>query len=97
MLQRSQRSLNTLRYAGWAEGLSFLILLCIAMPLKYAFDMPKAVLIVGITHGFLFVLYLLSLAWVTLQHRWSIKRVFGAFIAAFIPFGPFVFDRRIRN
>ncbi|OPH48819.1 hypothetical protein BC351_38265 [Paenibacillus ferrarius] len=91
-----KKSLNALRYIGWAEGSSFLILLLIAMPLKYFFDMPKAVLYVGMAHGALFVLYLLSLAWVTLLHRWSIGRVFVAFIAAFIPFGPFLLDRRLR-
>jgi integral membrane protein len=92
-----QRSLQALRYVGWAEGSSFLILLGIAMPLKYAFDLPQAVFVVGVAHGFLFSLYLLSIAWVTLVHRWSFGRVLAAFIAAFIPFGPFVFDRWIRH
>lgn len=60
------------------EGLiSFLILLGIAMPLKYALDLPQAVKFVGMAHGFLFVLYLLSIAWVTLMHRWSVWRVLG--------------------
>ncbi|OAS20226.1 DUF3817 domain-containing protein [Paenibacillus oryzisoli] len=90
------RSLQALRYVGWAEGSSFLILLGIAMPLKYAFDLPQAVFVVGVAHGFLFALYLLSIAWVTLLHRWSFRRVFAAFIAAFIPFGPFLFDRWVR-
>lgn len=92
-----QRSLQTLPYVGWAEGSTFLILLGIAMPLKYAYDLPQAVFVVGIAHGFLFVLYLLAIAWVTLRHRWSFGRVFVAFIVAFIPFGPFLFDRRIRQ
>ncbi|WP_310502927.1 DUF3817 domain-containing protein [Paenibacillus qinlingensis] len=82
-----------MRYVGWGEGSSFLLLLGIAMPLKYAFDLPQAVFIVGVAHGFLFSLYLLSIAWVTLVHRWSFVRVLAAFIAAFIPFGPFLFDR----
>lgn len=92
-----KRSLNTLRYVGWAEGSSFLILLGIAMPLKYLLDMPEAVRLVGMAHGFLFVLYLLVVAWVTILHRWSIWRVLGAFLAAFIPFGPFLLDRHIRK
>ncbi|GGA11175.1 putative membrane protein YdzA [Paenibacillus marchantiophytorum] len=92
-----QRSLNLLRYVGWAEGTSFLVLLLIAMPLKYFFHTPQAVLFVGMAHGALFVLYLLSLAWVTFLHRWSMLRVLLAFLAAFIPFGPFLFDRRIRK
>lgn len=92
-----KRSLDTLRYVGWAEGLSFLILLGIAMPLKYALDMPGAVKVVGMAHGVLFVLYLAAVAWATIVHRWSILRVLAAFLAAFIPFGPFLFDRRIRK
>lgn len=92
-----KRSLNTLRYVGWAEGSSFLILLGIAMPLKYLLDIPQAVRLVGMAHGFLFVLYLLAVAWVTILHRWPIRRVLGAFLAAFIPFGPFLLDRRIRK
>lgn len=90
-----KQSLNTLRYVGRVEGISFLVLLGIAMPLKYAFDLPQAVRFVGMAHGFFFVLYLLSIAWVTFQHRWSIWRVLGAFLAAFIPFGPFILERRI--
>ncbi|MZQ85662.1 DUF3817 domain-containing protein [Paenibacillus sp. 5J-6] len=90
-----KQSLNTLRYVGRVEGISFLILLGIAMPLKYTFDLPQAVRFVGMAHGFFFVLYLLSIAWVTYLHRWSIWRVLGAFLAAFIPFGPFILERRI--
>ncbi|MDD9272260.1 DUF3817 domain-containing protein [Paenibacillus sp. GCM10023248] len=89
------QSLKTLRYVGWAEGLSFLILLCIAMPLKYALDMPQAVTVVGMAHGVLFSLYLLAIAWATMAHRWTVWRVLGAFLAAFIPFGPWILDRRI--
>lgn len=90
-----KQSLKTLRYVGWAEGLSFLILLCIAMPLKYALDLPQAVSVVGMAHGVLFSLYLLAIAWVTILHRWSVWLVLGAILAAFIPFGPFILDRRI--
>ncbi|ANE47977.1 membrane protein [Paenibacillus swuensis] len=90
-------SLRAFRQIGIFEGISFLVLLFIAMPLKYWAEMPLAVTIVGGLHGFLFVLYLLALAVVTLKFRWSILRVFGAFIAAFLPFGTFVLESRLRK
>ncbi|MEW9701331.1 DUF3817 domain-containing protein [Paenibacillus sp. SI8] len=92
-----KRSLKFLHYVGLAEGASFLLLLCIAMPLKYAMNLPQAVQIFGSLHGFLFVLYLLALALVMVKHRWSFTRLFIAFIAAFLPLGPFVLDGRLRK
>ncbi|MBD0384264.1 DUF3817 domain-containing protein [Paenibacillus sedimenti] len=92
-----KNSLKFLHYVGLAEGASFLILLGIAMPLKYFFDLPQAVQIFGMAHGVLFVLYLLALAIVTWIHRWPFKRVLIAFIAAFLPFGPFILDGRLRK
>ncbi|MFD2612010.1 DUF3817 domain-containing protein [Paenibacillus gansuensis] len=90
-------SLRAFRYIGIFEGISFLVLLGIAMPLKYMADWPEAVTVVGGLHGFLFVLYMIALAVVTLQLRWKITTVLGAFAAAFLPFGTFIMDGRIRR
>ncbi|NEW09123.1 DUF3817 domain-containing protein [Paenibacillus sp. SYP-B3998] len=92
-----KRSLKFLHYVGLAEGCSFLLLLGIAMPLKYFMDLPQAVRLFGMAHGVLFVLYLIAVAVVTLTHRWPLKRVVIAVIAAFLPFGPFVLDGRLRK
>ncbi|MFD0693978.1 DUF3817 domain-containing protein [Paenibacillus sp. GCM10027628] len=92
-----KRSLTFLHYVGLAEGASFLILLGVAMPLKYFLDLPQAVRIFGMAHGVLFVLYLLALGLVKLNHRWPMKRMLIAFIAAFLPFGPFILDGQLRK
>lgn len=89
--------LGRFRVIGIIEGISYLVLLGIAMPLKYFLDMPSAVKIAGSLHGLFFVLYILALAHVTFKNRWSILRVIGAFIASLLPFGNFVLDARLRN
>ena len=82
---------------GAMEGVSFLLLLAIAMPLKYWMDMPKAVSIVGMAHGFLFMLYLYWLAMCVRTFSWPFKLFVYGFLAAVLPFGPFVFDKMVRT
>ena len=64
------------------------------MPLKYYYDKPEAVKIVGMAHGVLFVLYVINLLIVHLKLRWSYGKTIGAFIAALIPFGTFYADKK---
>ena len=90
----SKNASRTLQLVGYAEGTSFLVLLGIAMPLKYIADLPLAVTIVGGLHGGLWILYLLAAAWAASANSWGIGRVSGAFVASILPFGPFVFDYR---
>ena len=89
--------IKPLRILGNIEGVSYLLLLGVAMPLKYAYDMPAAVKITGMAHGVLFVGYCLLLAFCLKRFNWSLK--FGAylFIATLIPFGTFVTDRKLRD
>ncbi|NBI29526.1 DUF3817 domain-containing protein [Chengkuizengella marina] len=89
------KSIQFFRYIGFAEGLSFLILLFIAMPLKYIFEVPLAVSIVGAIHGGLFIIYVLTILYVLTEHKWPLKIAFLAGIASIVPFGPFLFDARI--
>ncbi|MBP3963036.1 DUF3817 domain-containing protein [Paenibacillus lignilyticus] len=88
-------TMGRLRIITLLEGLSYIILLCIAMPLKYAADLPEAVMVVGSLHGLFFVLYLLAVAHVTFAHRWSIGKVLFALGAAFLPLGNFLLDRQL--
>jgi integral membrane protein len=85
-----------LRRVGRTEAVSFLLLLGIAMPLKYLAGQPLAVKIVGWAHGVLFVIFGLALLRVWITARWPFLRVVAVFIAALLPFGPFVIDRRMR-
>ncbi|CAM3498084.1 DUF3817 domain-containing protein [Marinicrinis lubricantis] len=87
-------AIGRFRITGFVEGWSYLILLAIAMPLKYFADIPQAVSVVGALHGLLFVLYIMTLIHVVIEHRWGIVKIAFAFIASFIPFGTFVFDAK---
>jgi integral membrane protein len=81
------------RRVGMLEGISFLVLLGIAMPLKYMMGMPKAVSVVGMAHGVLFVAYLYLINECRRAFGWSLKTAaLGAF-AAVLPGGPFVYDK----
>jgi len=84
-----------LRRLAFIEGVSFLILLCIAMPLKYLAHMPLAVMVMGWIHGVLFVSFALALLRVRLVAKWPMGRCAMVFVAALLPFGPFVIDRRM--
>ncbi|MCR2805539.1 DUF3817 domain-containing protein [Paenibacillus soyae] len=88
-------AIGRLRVIGWLEGMSFLVLLLIAMPLKYWADIPEVVTVVGGLHGLFFVLYILAVIHVTFAHRWSFLKFAAACIASFLPFGPFVVDRKL--
>ena len=86
--------IGRLRLIGLLEGSSFLILLGVAMPLKYAAGLPMAVKYVGWAHGALFLLFLLALAQAAAKTDWGFKKIAGAFIASLIPLGTFVMDRQ---
>jgi integral membrane protein len=88
-------SLSRLRLIGFLEGLSFVVLIGIAMPLKYFADQPLAVRYVGMAHGILFLLYLLALVPVALDYRWRWKTTGLAVLASLLPCGPFVFDAKV--
>jgi integral membrane protein len=85
-----------LRRVGLIEAVSFLLLVGVAMPLKYLAGMPLAVKIVGWIHGLLFVIFGLALLRVWIAARWPFGRVVFVFIAALLPFGPLLIDRRMR-
>ena len=86
-----------LRKVGIAEGISFLVLLGIAMPLKYMLHQPMAVKICGWIHGILFVAFLF-LAWEYKTDRnKSLKWFATAFLAAIIPTGTFFFDKKLKE
>jgi integral membrane protein len=91
------KKLSWLRKAGIAEGISFLVLLGIAMPMKYLLKQPMAVTIVGWAHGVLFVAFLF-LAWeMKTDRNKSMKWFATAFIASIVPAGTFFFDKKLKE
>ena len=90
--------LGKFRLIGFVEGLSWLLLLAVAIPkwLNF-FVMPNAIRVIGMTHGILFILYCLLLCLAMRHHKWSLGFAAYLFVAAFIPFGTFYTDRRLRQ
>ncbi len=89
--------IGRLRVVGLAEGVSYLVLLGVAMPLKYFANMPQAVKVVGWIHGGLFVLFCVALLLAMLSARWSILRAAAVLLAALLPFGTIAIDGRLRR
>lgn len=96
-LDEDVRALNRLRIVGILEGISFLVLLGIAMPLKYVAGQPQAVRMVGWVHGALFVTFVGSLLQTSMLRQWPMGRRATAFVSALLPFGTFALDARIRT
>ena len=90
-------NIQSLRVVGFLEGLSFLALLFIAMPLKYIWGNPILVKYVGMGHGVLFIAFLVVLFVVCEKQKWSLKMFILGLIASILPFGPFVFDAKIKK
>ena len=88
-------SLDRFRLVAFLEGLSFLVLLFVAMPLKYLAGLPQAVRVVGMAHGVLFVAFVLLLVQVAVERGWSVRRVAAAFGASLGPCGTFALDRSL--
>ena len=89
-------NIGRLRVLGFLEGVSLLILLFIAMPIKYMLYNPVPVKWVGQIHGILFILFVLNAFRVSVEQKWSFKKVTWKVIAsAFFPFGTFYIDKRI--
>jgi integral membrane protein len=89
-----KKTFNWFRKIGIAEGFSFIILLFIAMPLKYFANMPMAVTVIGGLHGVLFVafIYLAYEAKTTYHKTW--KWLIAAILASFLPFGTLLMDKQ---
>lgn len=83
------------RISGLLEGISFLLLLGIAMPLKYMAGQPEWVRYVGSAHGALFVWYVISVVLVRYQYRISNYKTALALASSFLPFGTFYTDKKI--
>ena len=90
-------NIQTLRIVGFIEGLSFLLLLFIAMPLKYIWGNPLLVKYVGMGHGILVLAFLLVLLIVCEREKWSLNMFVAGLIAAILPFGTFIYDRKLKQ
>lgn len=79
-----------------AEGISFLVLLLIAMPLKYFAGFPQAVMVVGMLHGLLFIAYVVLALLVRNELSWGFRRLLWVLILSVLPAGAFFAERSTR-
>ncbi len=93
----SSRTFKLFRKIAFLEGISYLLLLFIAMPLKYFADFPLAVRIVGSLHGILFVAFMIWMYLVYDQYSKNLKWMLRSFLASIIPFGTFYMDKEWKS
>ena len=89
--------IGNFRIIGFIEGISYLVLLFIAMPMKYMMGIAIATKIVGMTHGILFIIFLIILMQAAQKHNFSMKDSAVFFFASLIPFGTFFTDNRLKS
>ncbi len=90
-------TISLFRKIAVAEGISYILLVFIAMPLKYWADLPMAVKYTGWAHGVLFMLYIVLLIMAWLEYKWSFKRAALFGFASLIPFAPFWVDKQLKE
>ena len=88
-----KKTFSWFRKVAKAEGVSFLVLLLIAMPLKYFANIPLAVTIAGGLHGVLFIAYVVLVREVKGEYKKSWGWVGRAMLASVLPFGTFYMDK----
>ncbi len=88
------QQVKTFKWVSILEGVSFLVLLLIAMPLKYIWEAPQMVQVVGMLHGILFVLYILGAFWISRALGWNLKTLFIVCISSVLPLGPFYVEKK---
>jgi integral membrane protein len=87
------KTVKTFKVISTLEAISFLLLLGIAMPLKYVWDLPQMVQTVGMAHGVLFLLYIAGAVYMSQKLNWTIKQLAIAIFCSILPFGPFYIER----
>ncbi len=88
-------NLGRLRLLAILEGISYLLLLGVCMPLKYVWKIPEPTYPVGMAHGVLFVAYCVWVIVVAVERKWSLVKISWALLASLLPFGTFVADAKI--
>ena len=82
------------KYIALLEGISLLLLLFFAMPLKYIYELPIYVKVIGMAHGLLFIAYIALAVMIKIEEKWPIKKFVIVCIASIIPFGTFYVEKK---
>jgi integral membrane protein len=93
----AEKTLKMLRALSFIEGSSLLLLMLVAMPVKYILGEPRLVSIVGMVHGMLFIALILLIFLVSNARQWSKSFMFFGFVCSTLPFGMFFYDRKLKE
>lgn len=89
--------LNIFRLIAFLEGVSYILLLFIATPIKYFGDNPQYVKLLGMPHGILFILYIILAYMLKLENEYFKQKFKNIILASIIPFGTFILDRKLEK
>lgn len=89
-----ENQVKTFKWISILEGISFLVLLLIAMPLKYIWNAPEMVRLVGAAHGFLFIAYIMGALFLFKPLRWDLKTLLIICVSSVLPLGPFYVEKK---
>ncbi len=90
-------AVGRLRAVSAIEGLSYVLLVFVAMPLKYGFDMPQFVRVMGMAHGVLFIAFSLALVLAWRERGWGVGRPSGLMAWSLLPLGALQIERLLRH
>ena len=90
-----ETALRAYRIAAWVTGVGLVILVFVAMPLKYFFGRPELVAVVGVAHGFLYMIYIVCTLLLAERGRWKPFDALLILIAGTIPLAGFFAERRV--
>ena len=91
------KMLTVFRFIAFFEGLSYILLLFVGVPLKYLNDDVTLVKILGMPHGFLFMAYIAFVIVLRFDHPWFKKHFILISLASIIPFGTFIVEHKLRK
>lgn len=86
--------INIYRLTAFLEGISYILLLFIAVPIKYLLNEALYVKILGMPHGILFILYILFSIIAKIKYNWNFRKFLVISIASLVPFGTFYIDKK---
>lgn len=96
MFNLLKTKIGRLRIIGYMEGISLLVLIFVAVPMKYYFGNPSLSKAIGPVHGAIFLLFLFNALGVGVEQNWKFKTtIWKVILACFIPFGTFYIDSKI--
>lgn len=96
MIKFINTNVGRLRALGFIEGMSFIILVFIGMPMKYYFDDPSVVKSFGMVHGFLFMAFVFESVRVSIVKDWStLKVMLPLVLSSVVPFGTFIAEYKL--